>query len=1058
MMMRLAALSLVLSVSGFARASEPTAEGLEFFEKRIRPILAENCYQCHSADKKIRGGLRLDSKTSLMKGGDTGPVVVAGQPDRSLLIKAINYKDDLKMPQRSKLPDQQIADLTAWVKMGAPMPPDRDTVAGASAFDLEKRRQHWSFQPIKRPTVPGVRSQESEVRNPIDAFLAAKRQAAGIEAAPEADRRTLIRRLTFDLTGLPPTPEEIRTFLEDQSIDAYEKVVDRLLASPAYGERWGRHWLDLVRYAETLGHEFDFDVPFAYQYRDYVVRALNADLPYDRFVTEQIAGDLLANPRRHAARGFNESIIGTGFYFLGEGKHSPVDIRAEGAERIDNQIDVLSKTFLGLTVSCARCHDHKFDAITTKDYYALAGYLRSSRFQLFDDRPAEPTQSIIKRMQEHLEKAQALGVEISAERLRATLAGIDGEDLQRVVKSFPELAKIPLNAKSDDFDARRRETIETLKKQQTAATSARVFADFTGPGLSGWIPSGEAFGDRACRATDVVVNAGAPLPAQKLLGPGGATSGRLGIRLVGALRSPSFTIDSKHILFRVAGRGMTINLIIDGFQQIRDPIYGGLTFNINHGDDLRWHVMNVSMWQGHRAYIECLDPNEGYLVLDRVLFSDGGPPPEAPNPAFLKLLEDDSIKSAGQFEGKLRGLLHEIIGQWREGKLDSLADGRARANIINQLLANQLLQKRGEEVADEQQKRRAIAEALQQRIYHESTLPLPFPVIAITDGTGENEHVFIRGNHKTLGDEAPRRFLEALGGKGQLTPKEGSGRLELARRMTDASNPLLPRVMVNRLWHHHFGTGIVRSPDDFGHQGQLPTHPELLDWLASEFVRQDWSLKAMHRLMVTSAAYRMSSHGDTKADEVDPENRLWHKYPVRRLEAEAIRDSILSVSGRLDRRMEGPGVMPNLTPHMQGRGRPGYSGPLDGDGRRSLYVNVRRNFLTPLFLAFDYPIPFTTIGRRSVSNVPAQALAMMNNPFVKQQAELWAKRILAKPGLSAKERVSLLYETAFGRLPAEDEMIAALDFLKEQRPMDDVRSWAELCHVLFNVKEFIFLN
>ncbi len=1038
------------------RAGEPSAAGLEFFEKRIRPLLVENCYQCHSDGKKVRAGLRLDSRTGILKGGDNGPIVVPGEPDKSTLIRAVHYKDaELRMPPKGKLAEQQLADLTAWVKMGAPVPADAATIVGPGPFDIEKRRRHWSFQPIRRPAVPEIRNPKSEIRNPIDTFILAKLGEKGLSLAAEADRRTLVRRLTFDLTGLPPTLEEVEAALADRADDWYEKVVDRLLASPAYGERWGRHWLDLVRYADTLGHEFDFDLPFAYQYRDYVVRALNADLPYDQFAVEHIAGDLLPNPRRHTL-GFNESVIGTGFYFLGEGKHSPVDIRAEGAERSDNQTDVLCKTFLGLTVSCARCHDHKFDPISTRDYYSLAGYLRSSRFQIMDNRPPEPTRTIVRKMQEHLDKAQAAGVEVSAARLKGEIARLDGDDATRLLKSFPEFAGLPLDGKGD-FSARRREAVDRLKRQQADAARPKVFADFSGPGLGGWFAAGEAWGERGNRASDAVIDPTRPLPVVKLLGPGGAASGRHGVRLNGALRSPTFTIESKHILFRVAGRGMRMNLIIDGFQQIRDPIYGGLTFAINHGDDFHWHTMNVSMWVGHRAYIECLDDNDGYLLLDRVLFSDGGPPPEAPNPLLVTLLDEAPV-SVQALDKTLHKLLDEVLTQWRDGKLDALPDGRARARLVNHLLASPVLQRTDEPTADEQAKRRVMAENLGERFRLEMSLPGPMPIMSMTDGTGENERVFIRGNHRTPGEETPRRFLEVLAGKEQPAPREGSGRLELARRLVDPANPLPARVMVNRLWHHHFGTGIVRSVDDFGYQGTPPTHPELLDWLALQFAQEGWSIKAMHRLIVTSATYRQSSHAEARADEVDPENRLWHRYPVRRLEAEAIRDSILAVSGRLDRHLGGPGVMPHLTSHMQGRGRPGHSGPLDGDGRRSLYVNVRRNFLTPLFLAFDYPVPFTTIGRRSVSNVPAQALSLMNNPFVRQQAERWARRALDRPNLSPRDRVSWLYETAFARPPAEDELSAALEFLKEQGPMDDVRSWAELCHVLMNVKEFIFLN
>jgi hypothetical protein len=454
----------------------------------------------------------------------------------------------------------------------------------------------------------------------------------------------------------------------------------------------------------------------------------------------------------------------------------------------------------------------------------------------------------------------------------------------------------------------------------------------------------------------------------------------------------------------------------------------------------------VSLWAGHRAYVECLDDGDGYLALDRVVFSDTPAPPPDANPLLADLAR--------------RGepMLREIVAQWRAGKLDALPDGRARADLLNRCLQSAAAAVPTEA---EKAKRAKLAELVQQWRKREAELPPPLRAMAMADGDGEDEHVFHRGNHKTLGPLVPRRFLEALAGKQQPSPKAGSGRLELARRMTAPSDPLLLRVLVNRLWHHHFGAGIVRSVDDFGHQGQPPTHPELLDWLAAEFVRGGWSVKRIQRLLVLSSAYRMASRSDPHAEERDPENRLLHRMPVRRLEAEAVRDAILAVSGRLDRRSYGPGVMPHLTPHMQGRGRPGVSGPLDGDVRRSLYVNVRRNFLTPLFLAFDYPIPFTTMGRRSVSNVPAQALALMNNPFVRQQAELWARRVLAEKGKTPRERLNVLYETAFGRLPDAEEAAAALAFLEEQSKLTgggELQAWTELCHVLFNVKEFIFLK
>jgi hypothetical protein len=359
----------------------------EFFEKRIRPVLVENCFGCHSNKApKLKGGLKLDSRATILKGGDTGPAVALDALDQSLILRAINYKDtDLQMPPRGKLPEATIADLTRWVKMGAPFPATATIgsphSSSLSNFDLAARKaSHWAWRPVSATVPPSVRDATWSL-DPVDRFILAKLEANGITPAAPADRRTWIRRVTFDLTGLPPAPTDVDAFLNDDSPRAFEKVVDRLLSSPRYGERWARHWFDLVRYAESRGHEFDPNIPNAWQYRDYVIRALNADMPYDQFVTEHVAGDLIQPPRLHPVERFNESILGTGFWFLGEEVHSPVDIRGDEADRLDNRIDVFSKTFLALTVSCARCHDHKFDAISTKDYYALMGFLQSSSYR-----------------------------------------------------------------------------------------------------------------------------------------------------------------------------------------------------------------------------------------------------------------------------------------------------------------------------------------------------------------------------------------------------------------------------------------------------------------------------------------------------------------------------------------------------------------------------------------------------------------------------------------------------------------------------------------------------
>ncbi|HZT78655.1 MAG TPA: PSD1 and planctomycete cytochrome C domain-containing protein [Gemmataceae bacterium] len=1103
----LAALALVAAT---APAAEPAADGLEFFEKRIRPLLVENCHGCHSTGKKQKAHLSLDNRAGLMKGGDTGPAVVPGKPEASLLIKAVRYQDaELRMPPRRKLPDAAIADLTAWVKMGAPWPKEAGPGGGGTkgAFDLRERRKHWCWQPLRVTPPPAVRRPEW-VRNPVDAFLLAKLEAAGIQPAPPADKRTLLRRVTFDLTGLPPTPQEIDDFLKDDSPDAYEKVVDRLLASPAYGERWGRHWLDLVRYAETCGHEFDFDLPEAHEYRDYVIRAFNDDVPYDQLVTEHVAGDLLPRPRRRAD-GANESVLGTGFWFLGEMKHSPVDVRQDEAERMDNQIDVFSKAFLGLTVSCARCHDHKFDAITQKDYYALVGYLESSRLQRAFLDPPEQLRPVLARLRRLHAEGEALAAAATARTLQARLGRLadhllrGGPDWERAAENAgPGQLLYPWKLlggcrTAEEFTAKRRELVGRMKAQarqaEAATARATAFADFAKEGYRDWAVTGEAFGDRPGGVSVATLQGDRRSPVKAVRPAGLAHSGTLSNRLLGNLRSRTFTIEKKRILYHVAGTGGQVNLVLDNYQLIRDPIYGGLTFTVRSGDRFEWRVMDVSRWVGHRAYVEVLDEGPGNVAVDRILFSDDGPPPEPPNRALLQLLDDPALTTREALARKYQQLLLDVAGQWRDGKLASAPDSRDRVALLNAALQDVRLAAIAVPAAEKEQEDYDRLLALMGQFQQiEATIPPPRRALAMADGTGWDERVFIRGNHKSLGEPAPRRFLEAVAGADQPAPAKGSGRLELARRLTDPSNPLLPRVMVNRLWKHHFGEGIVRSVDNFGALGEAPTHPELLDWLAREFMGEPgasapggtasapggrWSLKHLHRLMVTSSAYRMASRGDpsplplspkqgrgvgVRAEEADPQNRLLHRMPVRRLEAEAVRDTMLAVSGRLDRRMGGPGVMPYLTPFMLGRGRPGHSGPLDGDGRRSVYLAVRRNFLNPMFLAFDYPIPFTTMGRRGVSNVPAQALTLMNNPFVLQQAQTWARRVLAEEGRTPRERVTALYLTAFARPPAESELAAALAFLEEQGKQygkaDDPRAWADLCHVLMNVKEFIFVN
>ena len=497
-------------------------DALEFFEKRIRPAFVEHCHKCHGPEKQ-KGHLRLDSRAALLIGGDSGPPVVPGHPAKSLLVKAIGYGDpELRMPPKGKLPDGVIEDLTKWIHMGAPWPDDakNQKLAAAKEFDLKARSRHWSLLPLATSGPPAVKNR-GWVEAPIDAFILANLEEKGLAPAPSADPRTLLRRVYFDLIGLPPTPAEVAEFVAawesgsskrhaDPVLSAQysvlERVVDKLLASPHYGERWARHWLDLVRYAETYGHEFDFEIPDAWKYRDYVIRALNDDVPYDQFVREHIAGDLLPSPRRQAITKTNESILATGFWWFGEAKHSPVDSRADQADRIDNQIDVFGKAFLGMTIACARCHDHKFDAISTKDYYALVGYLQSSR----------PDRAFLDSGQQRRQALEPL------QQARAALQDV----LPRQVFAQP----------------------------RKHAGAAQAFAPFATGSFGAWTVTGDAFGARPSGAGAVMIRttpAGASIQA---VPPGIAHSGLLSLTLQGSLRSPTFEIEHSRIHYRLAGR------------------------------------------------------------------------------------------------------------------------------------------------------------------------------------------------------------------------------------------------------------------------------------------------------------------------------------------------------------------------------------------------------------------------------------------------------------------------------------------------------------------------
>ena len=961
-----------------------------------------------------------------------------------------------------------------------------------------------SFQPIQRHQPPSAGNSDWPL-TPVDNFLLHRLRKEGLSPAPEAGKAALLRRVTLDLIGLPPAPDELQDFLEDTSPRAYEKVVERLLASPHYGERWARHWLDLVRYAETNGHEFDNDKLDAWRYRDYVIRAFNDDLPYDVFVTEQIAGDLLAEPRLSADGSFEESSIGPSIYWFGEVLNSATDSVKVKADRVDNQIDVLGKAMLGLTLACARCHDHKFDPIPTSDYYALAGIMHSTEImeQVIDSPRRGQAIEVSRReigevnreIRRELRSAPAartdrladylmgaielIGSEDSAaqaeERLVAT--GLDLERLRAWAMTLeaaggrPEHVLFPLAAiaarlaggRSARFGEARSAVAGKLRKIIAASRDAEaraaergdiLFADFGRPGFEPWLVSGAAFAGRAPE----LLPPNQPLEGYR--GEGLANSFQGGSdRLVGSLTSAKFRIPKRWIHVRLAGT--KARPARDGYPKTRLTIVAG-GFKNRHffpavSGRLEWQSSRLTTQFDRVSYFELVDRDrEAHIVVDKIVFSDSEDPP-----LYLTPPRQDIAALAGSDE--LRSL--RDVARAFEEFLEQAARKRDRGLLEEELLAALWPGARAEEAAalldDERQRR--IGELRRRRAALESRIPASVFAMSSRDLDPRNVRVHLRGSHKNLGAEVPRGFLRLISNHGDAEFLQGSGRAALAARMTAAENPLLARVMVNRIWKHHFGQGMVRSVDNFGEMGERPSHPELLDYLAGRFIGGGWSLKQMHRLMVLSRAYRMSNQLSGEAGRADPDNRLLHHMRPRRLEAEVIRDSMLVVAGRLDRKMFGPSVMPYISEHQDGRGKPRDPGPLDGDGRRSIYIGVRRNFLTPLFLAFDYPLPSSTIGRRNVSTVASQALMMMNTGFVARQTQAWADRVMASR-TGQRERIAMMFLAAFARQASETEIADASGFLERQTVLyekqdgaGEPRVWADLAHVLMNSTEFIFV-
>jgi len=806
-----------------------------FFENDVFPLLKKRCFKCHSAGKKIRGNLRLDHRAGILKGGDTGPAVNLKQPEKSLLLEAINY-ESYEMPPTGKLPAQERAVLTKWVKLGVPWSPKIKVTAKKSSAETqqheppvnEKTKQFWSFQPVKRPAVPKVR-QTDWVRNPIDAFILAKLEAQGLKPAPPAMKTALLRRAYYDLIGLPPSPEEVRAFLADDSPHAFEKVVDRLLKSPHYGEKWGRHWLDLVRYAETNSYERDNAKPHVWRYRDYVIRSFNRDKPYTQFIKEQLAGDELDNVTR-------ESIIATGYYRLGIWDDEPADPKRALYDDLDDILLTTSQVFLGLTMNCARCHNHKISPIPQQDYYRFLAFFNG---------------------------LNRYGIRSPKSIRRFSVRSIGTEEQKR-----KHAAAVKAHQRKVDKNKRR-----------IAAIEKRV-------------------------------------------------------------------------------RGVLTNVEKEDFQYDKNRV---ALFKKHVSQDLPQQLLDE------------------YLALRKQ---------------------------------------REKLKKFSPPALD-------KALCVTEIG------------------------------------PKP-----------RKTHVLIRGNPHVEGPEVQPGFPQVLSPpepvvrppqKGQKTSNR---RRALAEWIASKDNPLTARVMANRIWQYHFGRGLVRSPNNFGFGGEKPTHPELLDWLAAEFMDGGWKMKRLHKMIMLSNTYRMSSRRSEQAVAKDPENDLFWRFNVRRLTAEEIRDSILAVNGALNRdKMFGPSIftiMPQAV--LAGQSRPGSgwgkSSPEERN-RRSIYIHIKRSLRPPILVAFDAADPDSTCPVRFSTTQPTQALGMLNSDFIHREATVFAEHLEQTAGNTPREQVETALWRVFQRPPTKQEIergLRLIQSLKTDHNLSDRAALKMFCLVALNLNEFLFVD
>jgi cytochrome c553 len=1118
-----AALMSVIFVDSPASFGETAVADLdpskvEFFEKNIRPVLAEHCFSCHGEDPdKIRGGLVLNSAAGLLAGGDLGPVVVAGEPAMSRMAEAISYgNEDLRMPPTGKLSDRVIADIVKWIGDGAVDPrsletdglPSRDSI-----YDFSAGRKHWAYQAVVDHLPPPV-VDEKWIQQPLDRFVRATHEERGLAPAPQADKRTLIRRATFDLTGLPPTPEEIDAFVKDDSRDAFSKVVDRLLASPRYGERWGRHWLDVARYADSNGFGENVGFPYAYRYRDYVIKAFNDDKPYDRFIHEQLAGDLLPEPESLEA--YNDQLVATGFLMVGAKSLGELDFGKREMDIIDEQLDVTAKAFMGETMGCARCHDHKFDPIPTKDYYAMAGIFKSTqimparyRFNAYPiTRPIGPKADIERHREYEEAVAEAeKGLEDYSAAHEESHRAVWRRDAAKYLLAGTELRDLQEQyiSEAEDF-VESNLFVDHERFGENIGVVHYINEEYDVPHYVEWEVNADEAGDYMLSLRYAQRNRRIGRRYQKVdLLVNGEVINRSVFKVTTGGRMPENqqwlnqgTFPLKKGLNRIRVQATNARIPpIDQYAVI--PVNEGSPSWDRRNDLVDRYAIDPTVLDHWTCYMRNTQRSGDPLFSIWNAFARGHDgPANTIADRILNELEAGEMDASPIMRSVLAGLppqnLTDLAGRYQTAftVIDSSPemarfvralkevddekdafddpDPEQREDSTGVLAIMGLL--RGaispfhfpvdfDAIATEDVRAQlATMRDTLKKLRDNELAPLDMAMVA-RDWEDENRisdiRVHIRGNHLTKADESVERgFLEVLDHvvDAPKVPGDQSGRLQFAEWLTNPDHPLTARVMVNRIWLHHFGEGIVRSPSNFGLRGEKPSHPELLDYLAKSFIEDGWSIKAMHRRIMLSASYQMSAAYNEGNAAIDAGNVYLWRMNRQRLEVESIRDAMIALAGRLDSTMFGS------HPDYDGEERQEPESQDVADfyvsDRRSVYLPVVRSMEYELFKAFDYIDASLDMPKRTATVVAPQALYVMNSPLVMEMAEGFAERLL-NMDVSDEQRVRIAFEKAYSRLPNQKELGQALAFIESEEDRL-AEHWANLCHVMLASSEFLYIN